>query len=556
MEKDVIIAGSGAAGLTAAVVAALGGLDVLLAEKTSFIGGASAFSGGGCWVPGSHLMAEAGFQDSKQDAVRYVQAIVGNWLKPEMLDAYLENAPRMLEFMLKETAVDYMIQPYSPDYQPEKSGARLDGRLLSPVPYDGRLLGEYFSLVRPPLAEFNAPGGMMLSLSDAPHALGMTKSFSSFLYMSRLLGGYAVQRLRYSRGTRLTMGNALVARLLRSALDAKVTIWINSPLRKLIVEDGRVAGAEVQSRGGLRRVKARRGVVLATGGFSASAEWRAKYIPFPDMHQSLMPEGNTGDGLAMAVEAGGVLEPKNANNSIGTPISLLRKPDGTTVKFPHLYLDRPKPGCIAVDRQGRRFGNEASLDFVESMQNARAVPAWLICDHAFVRKYGLGLVYPGGFGLKRMLKAGYIRQASTMRELAKVLAIDADGLERSVSQANDYARTGDDPDFRKGASAFDRSMGDPMHNPNPCLGPISRAPFYAVEIFPGDATTTIGLRVTPHAEVLDKDDRAIPGLYANGLDMNSIWSGRPPANGVNIGLGMTFGYVIGRRLAGLPLAAE
>jgi hypothetical protein len=222
-------------------------------------------------------------------------------------------------------------------------------------------------------------------------------------------------------------------------------------------------------------------------------------------------------------------------------------------KFPHLYLDRPRPGCIAVNTFGRRFADEAALDFVDMMQASGSVPAYFVCDRKFIKKNGLGLVYPGGFGLKRLVEAGYIIEAPTLRALAGRIAVDADGLLDSVAKNNRYAEDGVDPDFGKGSNAFDRSMGDPEHKPNPCLGPIETPPFYAVKIYPGDATTTLGLRVNTSGQVLDGEGAAIEGLSACGMDMNSLWAGRPPANGCNIGLGMTFGYIIGRTLAGQPL---
>lgn len=551
MQKDVVIIGSGGAGLAAAIVAAKRGLQVVVAEKTEYFGGATALSGGGTWIAANRLAEAQGIQDSVDDARIYLQKVVGENLRQDVLDAFLEAAPAMLDFMQAETEVAFTVAPFAPDYYPDMQGAAQDGRMLTPVAYDGKLLGKWFAKLRPPLPEFNAPGGMMIDLPDMPHVLAPTSSVKSATHVAGMAGAVLRDRLRgYPRGTRLTMGNALVARLLRSAIDAGVELWNNTPMTRLIREDGRVTAVELQRDGQLLRVDVRRGAIIATGGFSQSPEMRAKHIPYAEHHISLMPAGNTGDGLRAATEIGAAMDSGNTQNAAWTVISMYPARDGTLRRWPHLFLDRPKPGYIIVDSKGERFGDEASLDFVSAMHRAGAVPAHLVCDGAAIRKYGLGAVLPGGWRLGRLKKRGYIIEAPTLRALAAKIGCDPDGLERTAAKNNEYAKTGTDPDFGKGGNAFDRSIGDFTHQPNPCLGPIATPPFYAVKINPGDATTTLGLLVDGRARVLDQDNHPIPGLYACGLDMNSLWRGVPPGNGANNTLSLTFGYIAGRDIAG------
>lgn len=549
--RDVIVVGSGGAGLGTAVVAAHQGLDVLVAEKADCFGGTTALSGGGIWVPLSSAAVKAGFRDSRENARAYVRRVVGDSIELAQLDAFLEAAPRMVDFLEARTAVKFGLQPGFPDWSPDLEGAVEDGRLLSPVEYDGKLLGEHFPRLKTPLSEFNAPGGFMVGINDMPHIDNVTRSFRSFCYMAKLLGRFAVDRLRYPRGTRLTMGNALAARLLRSALDVGVTLWHNSPLVGLLQEGGRITGVVIERNGKRVEVLARRGVMLASGGFSANPDMRARYIPFPEHHVSLVPETNTGDCINLALEAGAIMEQDNISNGAWTVMSLAVDTDGKVIKFPHIFLDRSKPGCIAVNKDGRRFSNEAKLDMVKDMHATGSVPAHLVCDHRFIKKYGLGMVKPGGLGLKKWLATGYIISAPTLAELAQKIGCNPTNLEDSAARMTRYAAQGQDPDFGKGGNSSDRSMGDPRHQPNPCLGPVSTAPFYAVQILPGDSTTTLGLKVDEHARVLNSSGAPIPGLYAAGLDMNSLWRGAPPANGGNNTLSLTFGY-----LAAMDMASQ
>lgn len=555
-EFDVVVVGSGGAGLTAATVAARLGLSVLLVEKADVFGGTTAWSGGGVWVPGSALAVQASIVEAPGAASQYVQQVVGPTLRADLLETFLDAAPRMVDFLHTHTSVRFTLQRGFADWHPTASGFMREGRLLVPADYDGRELGSHFDRLRPPLAEFNAPGGLMIGLPDMAHAANWTRSFKSMRHMARLAWRHGIARLSHPRGTRLTMGNALAARLLRSAIDAGVTLWHSAPMQRLWLEDGAVRGVFVDHEGALRQVHARRGVVLASGGFSANAEMRKRFIPHAEHHVSLVPEGNTGDGLNHALAAGGGFDGDNLSNAGWVVVSVLREADGRLRKFPHLFLDRGKPGCIAVNAQGQRFGNEAATNLVEPMHRSGSVPAHLVCDDAFIRRYGLGLVRPGGFGLRRLTRAGYIITAPTLQALADRIGAPPDALVATVTRFNAQAAAGFDDDFGRGREPSDHFMGDAAHRPNPCLGPITKGPFHAVQIFPGDSTTTLGLRVDTQARVLDAHGAPIPGLHAVGLDMNSLWRGRAPGNGANNTLGLTFGFIAAQALARQPEAAD
>ena len=555
-EFDVIVAGSGSAGMTAAIVAAHCGLKVLLVEKSRYFGGTTAWSGGGCWVPDNPLMQQIGLKDSREAAETYAENVVGSYLRKDLYGVFLDTAPQMLDFMFAKTEVRFAPRTPAPDYRMDAPGSLIGGRSLGSIPYDGRLLGAHLQRLNPPLSSFNAPWGMMMSPLDLMQAMQVFKSARAFWYMTKLFARYAVDLLRFGRGTRLTMGNALAARLLKSAVDAGVTLWPETAALRLVQTGERVTGLVVRRDGQEQVIGARRGVVLATGGFAGSAELRAKLYPHAENHLSMVVEGNTGDGQRMAQAAGAVMEPQAARNGFWCVVSKLTKRDGSIVKVPHFYTDIPKPGSIVVNARGERFGNEANLELGAAMHATGSVPAWLICDQRFIKRYGVGLVYPFGIRLRRMLRAGYLTRAKTLRELAGKIGVDAAGLERTVARSNEFARSGVDTDFGKGASPFDRVMGDPSHQPNPCLGPIETAPFYAVTIYPGDVCSALGLRVNTQAQPLTAEGRPIAGLHVCGLDMNSLWSGLGFANGAFHSQNMTFGYLIGRALAAARDGAE
>jgi succinate dehydrogenase/fumarate reductase flavoprotein subunit len=553
---DVVVAGTGAAGMTAAIVARTRGLSVLLVEKTAHVGGTTAVSGGAVWVPNTTHRDEAGHADDVETALLYLDRIVGNLGSREMRRTFLERGPEAIAYVEANSALAFVGRKHSPDYFPDAEGASLGGRSMDPLPFDGRELGAHFAELRPPIPEFMAFGGMMVNRTDIDRLLAATRSAAAFGHAARLILRYARDRLSHPRGTRLLMGNALAGRLFRTVLDLGIPVWRSSPARGLVLEGGRVAGIAVEREGRTLRVRARRGVVLATGGFPGDAELRRKLMPEPTDLWSAAPETNQGDGIRIAESSGGTMAEGHSNAGFLAPVSVMRRKDGSLARFPHLMLDRPKPGLIAVNAAGRRFVNEAGSyhEFVKGMHASHAsvptVPAFLVCDHAFLRKYGLGLVLPGWYRrLGPFLESGYLVVGETPAALARKLGIDPAGLEETVRRHNGFARTGVDEDFGKGANAYNRYMGDAGHGPNPCLGPIETAPFYAVRVYPGDIGTGAGLRTDRDARVLDRDGKPIDGLYACGNDMASIMGGEYPGPGITLGPGITFGYVAAMHLA-------
>lgn len=552
---DVIVIGSGAGGMAAALTAAHAGLDVVVLEKTETFGGSTAVSGGAVWIPGNPHLAEVGQTDSREQVYAYLQAILGNRLRRDMLDAFLDEGPRMVTFLEANTDVKFVPRAVSPDYRSTLPGASVGGRTIDPAPFDGRELGENFALLRPPLREFLVFGGMMVSRKDIDTLLGGFSSWGKFVDSAKLVGRFARDRLSWPRGTRLLMGNALAGRLLKSALARDIALRPRSAARALLREGARVTGVLAERDGSTVRIGARRGVVLATGGFPGNAAMRAWLLPHPDSHQSMAPPTNSGDGITLALSVGAAIDTENVGNAFWTPVSVMRKRDGTEIRFPHLILDRQKPGLVAVNQAGRRFVNEATSyhEFVEAMhathQTAPAIPAYLVCDSRFLRRYGLGLVRPGPRRLRPFIAAGYLVEGRTIADLARQLGIDAGALADTLARMNAYAASGEDPEFGKGSTAYNRYLGDPDHTPNPCLGPIDRPPFYAVRVWPGDIGTAAGLKVDPKARVLDARGEPIAGLYACGNDMNSIMAGTYPGAGITLGPALTFGYVAGQALA-------
>jgi succinate dehydrogenase/fumarate reductase flavoprotein subunit len=548
MEWDVIVVGSGASGLTAAVRAAHARLKVLVVEKANYFGGTTALSGGGIWIPNNPQAHAAGIVDPPERVRQYVLEVIGKTAHPELIDAYLATGPAMVRWLAENTPVEFLLSPETSDWYPEIPGASRFGRLLSPKEYDGKKLGEFFAQLRPAREEFNAPGGFMIDLFDLPYLANMP-SLGSLLHLGKLGIRFGFDKLRgYPRGTRLTMGNALAARLLRSALDAGVTLRRQVTVDGLTMEGRRVTGINTVVDGRTETLLARRGVVLASGGFSANATLRKDYMPYPDQHVSITSDDNTGDGMNLALTAGGSLDGENLFNGVWAVVSKMTREDGYLARYAHL-IDMSKPGCIAVNDKGQRFGNEASVSFVDAMHATGAVPAHIIGDAQCVKKYGMGLVFPGAGNLQKLVKSGYIVEAPTLRALAARIGVDPQGLERTAATVKGYAISGMDADFQKGERQIDREIGDPKHGPNPCLGPVEKAPFYAIKIYPGDGSTTVGLRIDAQCRVLDSSSDPLPGLYAAGLDANSIWRGKSPAHGCNVGPAMVLGFITGSSLA-------
>jgi succinate dehydrogenase/fumarate reductase flavoprotein subunit len=546
LEVDVLVVGAGAAGMTAALVGSLEGLDVLLCEKSDRVGGTTATSAGTIWVPGTRQSREAGFTDNVADAKRYLDAVIGA-APDKRRDTYLQTGPQVVDYLDRRSEVKFTPYTRHPDYLANRPGATIGGRPLAPLPFDGRLLGADFELVRPPIGEFMALGGMMIGRDDIEPLARPFASLAALRAAASLLWRHARDRLRYRRGTRLLMGNALVARLFYSLRRNGVPVWLNASLQELTVVAGRVCGAVLMVNGSLRRVTARRGIVLATGGFGGSVERLNDYVRPPLAH-AVAFAGAAGDGIRLARTLGAFLEEDHASAAFWTPVSETGWLDGGCGAFPHLSLDRAKPGLVAVNAAGHRFVDEAVSyhEFVIGMhrshQSVPSIPAWLVCDREFIDKYGLGRVPPGRRSLRRFIASSYLVEAASLEALAGKIGADAAGLRATVQQHNRFAETGEDQEFGKGSTEFDRHNGDPHHAPNPCLGRIATPPYYAMAVYPSTLGTSVGLRADPDGRVLTEMGKPIAGLFVCGNDMASIMRGHYPGPGITLGPALVFAY--------------
>jgi 3-oxosteroid 1-dehydrogenase len=543
-EVDVLVFGAGMGGMTAALIASLEGLDVLLCEKTDQVGGTTSTSAGTVWIPGSSQAARDGVPDRIDDARRFLEAEIG----PRALkirEAYLAAGPAALDYLDMRTDVKFRAPPRHPDYHSNQPGRALAGRALAPLPFDGRLLGQDFARVRPPIAPFMVLGGMMVGKDDIPILLKPFASVANVAAAVKLLLRHAGDRLRFKRGTRLVMGNALVARLFYSLRTRNVPIAYGTRLVELTKDGGRVKGAVVEIGGKPQTIRARRGVILATGGFAPNEELRAEFMKGLPVAHSNAFEGASGDGFSAARVAGAAVDDQHTSPAFYFPSSLHKD----TI-YPHILLDRAKPGLIAVNKDGRRFVNESDSyhDFTEAMLRtnaaAQSVPAWLICDRSFIRDYGLGLVHPGAGRreIERYIGDGYLHRAETLMELAQRIGVDGKNLQHSVEQHNRYAATGIDEAFGKGGTEYNQFNGDPANKPNPCLRPIVETPFFAVAVFPSTMGTCVGLATDGDARVLDERGEAIGGLYAVGNDMASLFRGVYVGPGITLGPALVFAY--------------
>jgi succinate dehydrogenase/fumarate reductase flavoprotein subunit len=556
---DVLIVGSGAAGLATAAVAGVHGLDVVVAEKDSHVGGTTALSGGFMWVPCNPVSQRDGVKDSPEAARTYLQHEAGNHFNPECVDAFLENGPKAVAFFEEQTALKFEPASAFSDYHPTAPGGLPGGRSILAQPFDGRDLKREMKRLRPPLPELTFAGLMIGSGPELKHFFNVTRSPRSAVFVATRMASHMRDLAVSGRGMRLVNGNALAGRLFRAALDAKAKVWTDSPVIRLLAKDGAVRGAVVKSRGSEITVETKRGVVLAAGGFPQDKERRRSLFPHdPDgeSHFSPAPLSNTGDGLRMAEEMGADLELGYPNAAAWVPVSRVPRKDGSVGVFPH-FIDRAKPGLISVTPNGKRFVNEANSyhDFVQALfavtpSEEPISRAFLVVDHAFIRRFGLGFVKPFPVPISPMIRSGYLKRGRTLAELASATGIDPGNLQATVAAYNKDAEAGEDKAFGKGSTAYNRFNGDPSFEPNPCLAPIAKAPFYAVEVVVGDLGTFDGVRTNGNAQALARDARPIPGLYAVGNDMASIMGGNYPGGGITLGPAITFGYIAARHLAG------
>ncbi len=549
-QYDAVIVGAGAGGLAAACVAAAEGLRTLLVEKSPLVGGTTAVAGGMAWIPANPKMAAAGIEDSVANARRYLEHAAPPARDTAAREAFLTRGGEALEYLEARTALRMRPVLNYPDYYPALPGATLGGRVLEPVEFDARALGRDFARLRWPLAEFMLFGGMMIARADLPHFRAALSSPRSAARVLRLAAEYARQRLAAPRGMRLVLGNALVAWLLKSALELKVELRLGAAVRRLELREGGVAGVEIESQGRRERIAARAGVVLATGGFSHDAQLRARLLPAEAAAFSPVCEASTGDGIRLGLQTGAAIGARGTHNGFWAPVSRFRRADGTEGVFPHTVADRGKPGIIAVTQAGERFTSEAVSYHEFGLAMFRAQQrVFLLCDRRSLWQYGLGAVRPFALSHARHLASGYLARGATLAALAGRLGIDGARLERTAARYNEDARRGVDSQFGLGGDAYQRFLGDAANRPNPCMRPIESAPFYAVRLHASDLGTAAGLVTDGEARVLRADGGAVPGLYACGNDMASIMDGAYPGPGITLGPALVFGYIAARAMA-------
>ncbi|MEW5515274.1 FAD-dependent oxidoreductase [Pseudomonas asiatica] len=548
---DLVVLGSGAGGLTAAATAARRGLKVLVVEKAEHFGGTSAISGGAVWLYGTDQARAAGAVDSPEAIRTYLRQVIGDGYDPALVDAFIEHGHQALRWLEQNTELRYALRPHSPDYYPDAPGATQFGRALEMVEYDGRQLGPHFKDLQMPPPGMLLFGGMMVNRVDIQHFLSIRRSPRSLWHCLKLMARYARDRLHHPRGTRLTTGNALIARLASSAFAHGTQLWLRSEALELIVERGVVTGVVVQREGRRERVLARGGVVCAMGGFAAGAladSYRpARQAP----HLTMSPPSNDGAALRLGQAVAAAQGEGLVANFFWAPVSELRHVSGERERFPHLVTDRAKPGVIAVGPDGRRFVNESDSyhHFVQTMFAKGIASCWLVCDAEAMNRYGLGLARPKPVDNLALIHAGYLHRAATAQALAKTIGVDPQVFMQTLEQFNADARNGIDRAFGKGGNSYNRYMGDPQHTPNPCLAPLTSGPFYAIRIHTGDLGSARGLVTNAQANVLNRDGQPIAGLYAVGNDMNSLMKGTYPGPGITLGPALTFGWLAANHIA-------
>ncbi len=539
VEVDFLVVGSGAGGLTAALTAHAEGMQTLVVEKSPYYGGSSARSGGGLWVPNNHLMRAARVKDSFAQAMTYMQATVGDAVPRKKQWMFVQLAPVLLQWLDGHTWVRFQYMPGYPDYYPDRPGAVPQGRSVEPRPFDGRLLGPELARLNPPAVPTR---GLAITSRAYRDLVLIRRTWRGKVQALRVGLRFLLDRL--TRRTTLTMGQALIARLRYTMLHWDIPLWLESPLIDLVLEGGRVTGAVVRREGKALRIAARRGVLLAAGGFPHNPEMRQRYLPAPtDTAWSVAHRGNTGDAIQIAVHYGAATA--LMDEAWWGPVSL---PPDLESAFFHVS-ERALPGSIMVNRRGRRFVNEAApyIDVVHAMYERHRpedphIPAYFIFDHRYRKRYPFGTLFPG-VPLPEAYQQGYVAVASTLEELAQALGIDPQGLVAEVERFNAMARRGRDEDFHRGESAYDRYYGDPTVRPNPNLAPIAEPPFYGVSFYPGDIGTKGGLVTDEHARVLGANGAPIPGLYATGNTTASVMGRSYPGPGATLAPAMVFGYV-------------
>jgi succinate dehydrogenase/fumarate reductase flavoprotein subunit len=556
---DLLIIGSGAAGLAAAFTAAHRGAHVVLADKADVFGGTTAWSGGWMWVPRNPLAQAAGIRESLEAPLQYLQEDLGAKYDAARLTRYLESAPDMVAYFLQHSALAFIDGNAVPDFHGEHAHAAVGGRSVCAAPFDARALGPMQTYVKPPLTETTVWGMGLAAGADMRLFINRFSQWAGFKHVAKRLLRLAGDRLLHGQNQRWVNGHALVGALLLSAVRAGAQLLNNTQALRLRQDaQGRVVGAYLRNPVWGKEpvyVEANLGVVLACGGFpfdTARIKTCLDHAPNGVEHKSAGNPGNTGDGLNMAEAVGAKIRQDLDQAAALCPVSVVPRANGAPAHFAHL-VERAKPGLIAVAADGKRFTNEADPyhDFMKDLlghTKGSEAHAWLIVDQVFLRRYGLGAVKPFPFLIKPWLKNGYLKSGPTLTLVAQACGIDAARLNATVQDYNAQALLGIDREFNKGVSAYNRAQGDAWwankHRwPNPCMAPVQQAPFYAVRVVPGSLGTFAGLDTNEHAQVIGPNGACIEGLYACGNDMSSLFGGHYPSGGITLGPAMTYGWL-------------
>ncbi|WP_182377733.1 FAD-dependent oxidoreductase [Nocardioides sp. WS12] len=539
---DVVIVGSGGGALTAALRAVTLGLEPLVLEKTEYVGGATAMSGGGMWVPNNPLMKAEGIQDSSGDAQAYFRSVVGDVGPQSSIErraSYIANSPKMVEF-LQTMGVRFKRAAGWPDYYSESPGGKADGRSVEPTPFDTRQLGAWEPRLRPGIT---MGIGIVATTSELMRLGYWNRSIKGMVTGLRVVGRTKVSKWRGR--SLVSHGAALIGMLLEAAIARGVPIWTDSPVEELVVEDGRVVGVVVVHEGERITVRARKAVLLAAGGYAMNQEMRDKFAPHQPGGFTYSNPGDTGEMLVQAMKLGAATA--QLDEALWTPNPAM--PDGSPALFQaaSMGIVKTRPGAILVDQDGERFTNEAGshMDIGQAMfaRNAagRSVPSWAVFDDRARRRYTFDRV-PGQLK-KELIDGGFVIRADTLEELAAACKVDPTGLAATVQRWNTMVANGRDEDFARGEGAYNRYQGDPLKRGNNGLAPISRAPYYAVAYVPGDVATLGGVLTDEHARVLDESGQPIPGLYAAGNIAATVMGRTYPGPGASIAHTCTFGMV-------------
>lgn len=541
-EVDFLVVGSGAGGLTAALTAATAGMSTLIIEKAAVYGGSTALSGGGIWIPNNAVLTRAGITDSRASVRAYLDAVVGDRVPLANLDAFIDEGPRMVSFL--ENTSRHLRFQYCPgysDYHPEQPGGRADGRSIEPLPVDLRRLGDDEHLLRP--AALATPPGLFITSKDFV-ALNMVMRTWKGRRTALLTGVRAIKAIVLRRRMD-TLGRALVARLRLAVKDTGTPLLLDTPLQSLITDDdGAVLGVVAEHGGEPVRIRARRGVLLATGGFEHNHQMRKQHLQAGGRDDySAASTDNTGDGIVAGMNVGAATD--LMDDAWWMPS--FQRPDGI---IQVLVSERSIARSIIVNQHGRRFTNEAApyVTFVHAQLAGGHDPIWFIFDRTAKARYPIGGIMPGQSFPKDWLSGGLIRTGNSIDDLADAIGVDKAALTSTLQRYNDFARQGNDPDHGRGRSAYDNYYGDPSL-PHPTLDVIDRAPYYALRVRAGDLGTKGGLVYNQHAQVLRTDGTPIDGLYATGNTSAAVMGTDYAGAGATIGPAMVFGYVAARHAA-------